>query len=164
MAEIRVNPGMDGPAVTPPPRMTGAHTGPAAAEPSLGDLFRQLAQDSSTLIRQEITLAKTELSQSVSKATTDAVMIAVWGAVALVGSLVLVTFLVLLLGDILDNYWLSALIVGGLFTLAGGLLAKSYAKKLKNIDYKPEATIQTLKQDKAWVQSEVQSLKRDLTA
>jgi len=134
-----------------------------AAEPSLGELFRQLAEDSSSLIKQEINLAKTEVKETVSQAVRDAVWIPVWGAVALVGSLVLVTFLVLLIGDLLNNYWLSALIVGVVFTALGGLMAMSSLNKLKSLNMKPETTVQTLKQDKRWAKSEVQDFKRDIT-
>lgn len=163
MAEIRVNHSGDGSTATQSSRVVTVQP-ESAAEPSLGDLFRQLAQDSSLLIKQEITLAKTELSQSVSQAVGSAVWIAVWGAVALVGSLVLVTFLVLLLGDLLDNYWLAALIVGAVFTALGAALAMSHAKKLKAVSLAPETTLRTLQQDKVWAQAEAQDLKRDLTA
>lgn len=134
-----------------------------AAEPSLGQLFKELAQESSMLIRQEVALAKTEISKSVSKAATDAVSLVVWGAVAAVGALVLVACLVLALGDLLDNYWLSALIVGGLFVIVGGALAMGALKKLKSVSLAPETTIQTLKEDKQWAQAEAQHVKRELT-
>jgi uncharacterized membrane protein YqjE len=135
----------------------------ATEEPSLGDLFRQLADDSSSLIKQEINLAKTEVKETVSQAVRDAVWIPVWGAVALVGSLVLVTFLVLLIGDLLNNYWLAALIVGVVFTALGGMMAMSSLNKLKSLDMKPETTIRTLEQDKRWAKEEVQDFKRDIT-
>jgi uncharacterized membrane protein YqjE len=135
----------------------------AAEEPSLGDLFRQLADDSSNLIKQEINLAKTEVKETVSQAVRDAVWIPVWGAVALVGSLVLVTFLVLLIGDLLNNYWLSALIVGVVFTAVGGMMAMSALNKLKSLSMTPETTMQTLQQDKRWAKEEVQDFKRDVT-
>jgi uncharacterized membrane protein YqjE len=129
---------------------------------SLGTLFSQLAHDSTTLIRQEIALAKAEVRQSVQQTTNGAAKLGVAAALATVGALVLTAFLVLLLGDLLDNYWLSALIVGVVFLVIGGLLAMSGMRKLKAVQLAPEATLATLKEDKAWAQSELQQVKRDL--
>jgi uncharacterized membrane protein YqjE len=134
----------------------------AAAEPGLGDLFRQLAQDSATLVRQEVALAKAELRENVSHAVRDAVMIAVGGVIALIGVLVLVAFLVLALGDALENYWLSSLIVGAVFLIAGGVLAMGSLRKLKRDGLAPERTIQTLKEDKQWAQNEIRQARQDL--
>jgi hypothetical protein len=157
--EIRVTPDPDATVAAPPRNRTAA----VEAEPSLGELFKQLAQDSSTLIKQEVALAKTELTSSLSRAAVDATMLTIWGGVAMVGALVLVAFLVVGLGDLIDSYWLSALIVGLLFMIVGGALAVSYLNKLKHMEMKPDATIQTLKEDKQWAQAEVQQVKRDLT-
>lgn len=133
-------------------------------EPSLGELFKELAEESSLLIRQEVALAKTEIRESASKAATDAISLAIWGAIAAVGGLVLVAFLVIGLGALIGSYWLSALIVGAVFLIVGGLAAMGYAKKLKSIDFAPDTTLETLKRDKSWAQSEARDVKRDLTA
>jgi len=129
---------------------------------SLGALFSQLANDSTTLIRQEIALAKAEVRQSVRQTTNGAAKLGAAAAMATVGALVLTAFLVLLLGDLLDNYWLSALIVGVVFLLIGGILAMSGMRKLKAVQLAPENTLATLREDKAWAQSELQQVKRDL--
>ena len=134
----------------------------ADPEPSLGALVGQLAQDSSLLIKQEIALAKAEVRTSVQQAAGGAVKLGIAAAVAGVGALVLVAFLVLLFGDLLDNYWLAALIVGGVLTLIGGVLALSGMRKLRTVQLAPEATLETLKEDKAWAQSEIRQVKEDL--
>jgi uncharacterized membrane protein YqjE len=131
-------------------------------EPALGDLFRQLAQDSATLVRQEMTLAKAELKNNVRSVARDAAMVAVGGVLALVGVIVLIAFLVVAVGDALDNYWLGALIVGVLFLLVGGLLAMSNLKKLKHEEVAPTRTLETLKEDKQWLQSEIKQARREL--
>jgi uncharacterized membrane protein YqjE len=150
MAELNVTPGR-----TDDGRATGG-------EPALGDLFRQLAQDSATLVRQEMTLAKAELKSNVKSVARDAAMVAVGGILALVGAIVLIAFLVVAVGDALDNYWLGALIVGVLFLLVGGILAMTSLKKLKNEDVAPTRTLETLKEDKQWLQSEIKQARRDL--
>jgi uncharacterized membrane protein YqjE len=131
-------------------------------DPSLGELFKQLAQDSATLVKQEVTLAKAEMRENLRSAGKDAAMIAVGGGLLLVGLLVLTAFLVAALGDALDNYWLSALIVGVLYVGVGAVLAKKYLGNLKKDDLGPDQTIQTLKEDKRWLQSEIQQAKKEL--
>ncbi len=136
-----------------------APDGPPGTEPSLGELFKQLAQDSATLVKQEVALAKVEMRENLRSATKDAAMIAVGGGLLLVGILVLTAFLVAALGDLLDNYWLGALIVGLVYVGIGGVLAKKYMGNLKKDDMGPDQTIESLKEDKRWLQSEIQQAK-----
>jgi uncharacterized membrane protein YqjE len=133
---------------------------PVGAEPQLGDLFRQLAQDSATLVRQEVALAKAEIRENVKTVARNATMIALGGVVALLGVLVLIAFLVMLVGDALDEYWLGALIVGALFVIVGGVTAMKAMQNLKRESLAPEQTIQTLKEDKQWLQTEIQQVRR----
>lgn len=155
MAELHVTPGRSAerPVNGPPPDPAG---------PGLGELFKQLAQDSATLVRQEMALAKAELRQNVKSLAKDAVMIAVGAVLAMVGGLVMVAFLVILLGDVLNNYWLGALIVGLLFLAIGGILAMSGMKKLQKEEVAPTRTLETLKEDKQWLQSEIKQARREL--
>jgi uncharacterized membrane protein YqjE len=136
----------------------GNGRGPAE-EPQLGDLFRQLAQDSATLVRQEMALAKAELRENVKSVARDTAKIAVGAVLAGVGALVLVAFLVIVLGDAVNNYWVGALIVGVLFVAIGGFLAMSAMKRLKHETITPEQTLQTLKEDKQWLQSEMKQVR-----
>ncbi|MFL5381569.1 MAG: phage holin family protein [Longimicrobiaceae bacterium] len=142
--------------------LAGDGRGPAAAEPQLGDLFRQLAQDSATLVRQEMALAKAELRDNVKSVARDTAKIAMGAVLAGVGALVLVGFLVLLLGDAIGEYWAGALVVGILLVAIGGFLAMSAMKRLKQDSITPEQTLQTLKEDKQWLQSEMKQVRRDL--
>lgn len=148
--------------VTPPRTDDGRAMASGGGDPALGDLFRQLAQDSATLVRQEMALAKAELKSNVKSVARDAVMVGVGGILALVGALVLLAFLVVAVGDALDNYWLGALIVGAVFVIVGGLLAMSNLKKLKHEEVAPTRTLETLKEDKQWLQSEIKQARRDL--
>lgn len=150
--EIRVTPAADATRV------------PAGAEPSLGELLKELAQESSTLLKQEFALAKAEMRQNVRAVGKDAAMLAIGGSILAVAALVLTAALVALLGDVLgDEYWLGALIVGVLYAIVGGVMLSKAKNNLKQEDLKPTATIQTLQEDKRWAQSQVQQIKRDLT-
>jgi uncharacterized membrane protein YqjE len=138
----------------------GITPGPDA--PPLGELLRQLAQDSATLVRQEVALAKAELRQNVRSLVRDLAMVAVGAALAVTGALVMVAFLVILLGAMLGNYWLGALIVGLLFLSVGGVLLMVNLRKLGREELAPTRTLETLKEDKQWLQSEITQAKRDL--
>jgi uncharacterized membrane protein YqjE len=144
------------PPVVPPP--------PADTDAPLGELVRELAQDSATLIRQEMELAKIEMRENLRSFARSATMLAAGGAVLLVALLVFTAFLVVLLGDLLNNYWLGALIVGALYAVVGGILLVTGKNKLQEEDLRPEHTIASLQEDKRWAQTEVQQVKRDLTS
>lgn len=133
-------------------------------EPSLGELFKELAQESSTLIRQEMALAKTEMRENLRRFARDAGMLAIGGGILLVAMLVFTAFLVAALGDMLGNeYWLGALIVGVVYALIGGVLVMRGRSGLQSDDLKPEQTIESLQADKRWARAEAQQVKRDLT-
>lgn len=121
---------------------------------SLGELFSELSRQTSTLVRQEVALAKAEMSQKASRASKDAGMIAAGGAIAYAGFLALVAAAVLLLANAID-WWLAALVVGVIVAAIGGLLIKVGLDQLKQTSPVPEQTIESLKEDKEWVKRQV---------
>ena len=123
-------------------------------ERSLGDLFSQLTHDLSTLLRQEVMLAKTELSQKASKAGKDVGFLAVGGAIAYAGFLVILAGIILALGLVLP-WWASALIVGVVVAAIGYILIRKGQTALKQADLTPKQTIETLKEDQQWAKEQV---------
>lgn len=165
MAEIRTTPAVDGPPPAAPPGRPAAVPPPTRAtqEPSLGELFRDLAQESSILIKQEIGLAKAEMRENFRDFAKDAMLLAAGGGILLVAMLVFTAFLVAGLGDMLgDEYWLGALIVGVVYALIGGVLLMRGRSGLQRDDLKPEQTIESLQADKRWAQAEARQVKQDL--
>ena len=128
------------------------------------DLFRQLADDTNHLVRQEINLAKLEMKQTGEALARDGMKIGIAVALGLVGALALGAFLIIALGALLGNYWLSALLVGVLFLVVSGLLARAAVSHFKEQSLKPEETIETLREDTAWAKREARDFKRELTA
>jgi len=120
---------------------------------SLGELFSELAQETSTLVRQEVQLAKTELSEKASQVGKDVGFLAVGGAVAYAGFLVLLAAITALL-DLWMPVWVSALIVGVVVAGVGYFLVRKGLNELQRVDLKPNQTIQTLKEDKEWVKDQ----------
>ena len=84
-----------------------------AGRERLGELFADLGREISTLVRQEATLAKAELSQKAARVGKDVGMLAVGGMVAYTGLLVLVACVVILLAQAGLGWWGSTLLVGG---------------------------------------------------
>ena len=67
-------------------------------ERSVGELFGQLTQDLSLLVRQETQLAKTEIQEKISRASRDMVSLAAGGVVALIGGFAITAAVILLRG------------------------------------------------------------------
>ena len=120
---------------------------------SLGELFSELAQDTSTLVRQEMTLAKTEMSQKASRLGKDVGFLAAGGAVAYAGLLAVLAGIIVLLGQIIPN-WLSALLVGLVVAGVGYVLVRKGLEALKREDLAPRQTIETIKEDQQWAKDQ----------
>lgn len=133
-------------------------------EPALGDLLRRFGQDAAALVKQEIALAKLEVRESVQAYVRDTAKIAVAAAVALLGGLTFSAFLVIALGDFLNNYWLSALIISIVFLGAAAVLARGAITDLKRHSLAPQETVRTLQEDQQWAKHEVDDFKRQLKA
>jgi len=117
---------------------------------SLGDLFADLSRETSTLVRQEIVLARKEMTQKVSAFGRDAAMIAAGGLIAYAGFLCLLGFLVVALYIVLHHWWLSALIVSLVALGTGGFLIQQGLTALKRVDMSPRRTIESLQQNADW--------------
>lgn len=122
-------------------------------EPSLGELFARLASDTSNLVRQEVALARTELTQKASAAGRDVGILGAGGAIAYAGFLVLLAAAVIVL-DLFMPLWLSAIIVGLIVVGIGAVLAQRGLSALKRASLVPEQTIETLKEDAQWAKEQ----------
>ncbi len=122
-------------------------------ERSLGELFSELAQDTSTLVRKEVQLAKTEMTQKASKVGKDVGFLAAGGAVAYAGLLAILAGVIVLLGQAIPM-WLSALLVGLVVAGVGYFLVRRGLDALKQEDLAPRQTIETLKEDGQWAKDQ----------
>ena len=117
---------------------------------SLGELFSELIQDAAILVRQEVALAKAEVSRKISSVGKKAGIIAVGGVIAFAGFLVLLAALVLGIATTGLPLWASALIVGGVLFFLGGIFVIGALMALKHTDPVPRQTLETLKEDIQW--------------
>jgi|SRR3982751_4880875 len=123
-------------------------------ERSVGELFSQLANETTTLVRQEVQLAKIELGQKASRVGKGAGLIAAAGAIVHAGVLAVVAAIILLLGEHM-SYWVAALLVGAVLVGAGYWLVQQQLNALKHLDPVPRATVDTLKQDKEFLKAQL---------
>jgi hypothetical protein len=128
---------------------------PAQEEKSLGELFGDLSREVSTLVRQEATLARTEISQKASRVGKDVGMLAAGGAVAYAGLLALMATVIILLANAGLDWWASTLLVGVVVAGIGGFLVQRGLQALKNEDLAPRQTVETIKEDTQWARRQV---------
>jgi xanthine/uracil permease len=124
-------------------------------ERSLGDLFSDLSRETTTLVRQEVQLAKAELTQSATEAARGIGMLAAGGAVAYAGLLFLLLAIVFGLIEAGWDAWLSALIVGLVVVAIGAVLVLRARESLKPANLAPRKTVETLKEDAQWAKEQI---------
>ncbi|MEU1725245.1 phage holin family protein [Actinomadura sp. ATCC 39365] len=118
-------------------------------EPTLGQLVGEIGEDISKLFRQEVELAKIELRQEATKAGKAAGML---GGAGFAGYMIalLVTLAVMFgLGEVMGLGW-AALVLAVVWAAIGGVLYVNGRNRLREINPRPEQTIETLKEDAQW--------------
>jgi uncharacterized membrane protein YqjE len=129
-------------------------------ERPVGELLKQLANETTTLVRQELDLAKAEMREKAGKAGPGFGM---WGAasgMALLALGSLTAFLILALDGAMPN-WLAALIVGLVYAAIAGFLYLRGKQKVHEAGSPvPEQTVETLKEDVQWAKHPTTSAKR----
>jgi hypothetical protein len=126
-------------------------------ERSIGELFGQLTQDMTLLVRQEIQLARTEMSEKLSRLSANLVSVATGGLVAYMGAWALVAALILALHQLANiSPWVSALIVGVVLAVAGYAMLKRGLRELRQVDLAPRRTVENIKDDVQAIKNDVQ--------
>ncbi len=146
---------------------SGTGTTPGPLEPAdqstlrdqgIADLLKRLSEETTTLVKQELDLAKAETTQKAKAAGIGAGLLGGAGIIGLLTAMAFTAFLILLLTEIGIDAWLSALIV----TLIYGAVAAFLAFRGKNelqeaTPPMPEQTIETLKEDAEWAKTRTRS-------
>ena len=136
----------------------------ALDDAALGELFKRLTSDASLLVRQEIGLAKAEMRESVGHLKTMLTRLAIAAALAMPAAIALTAFLVIALGDAINSYWASALIVGVILLIAAVALAKQGLSGVSKAKEGVERTAASLGDEARWGKEELRAFKRELTA
>lgn len=123
----------------------------------IGDLLKQLSQETSTLVRQELELAKAEMTQKGKRAGVGAGFIGA-GALCGLGAFgALTAFLIALLATALDHTWLAALIVAVVYGGGAWVLGQQGQDKLQEATPPARQTVETLKEDVQWAKTQQRS-------
>ena len=119
-------------------------------EQSFGQLLGRLANDSSTLVRSELMLAKRELSEKVAIGSKAAALLMGAGLLGLASVIFFGMTALELLALVLPR-WAAALIIALGLVIVAGIVAGIGIGRLKRTTFKPEQTIETLEEDKEWL-------------
>lgn len=126
----------------------------------MGELLKQLSDQTTTLVRKEIELAKAELTQKGKRAGTGAGM---FGGAALFGvfAFAALTTCFIALLDMALPLWAAALIVMAVYAAVAGVLALQGKKQVQQATPPvPEQAVESTKEDVQWAKTRAQSARR----
>lgn len=123
-------------------------------ERSLGELFSDLATETSNLVKQEVSLAQAELTEKAITVGKDVGFLVVGGAVGYAALLALIAALIIGLSYFIPA-WIAALLVGLVVSVVAYLLIASALASLKKTTLAPRQTVETLKEDAKWLKDQV---------
>lgn len=126
-------------------------------------LLKDLADDTRTLVQQEMELARLEVARSVKRVAADGAWIGAGAVVLTVGLVCLALALALGLGELLGSYFFGTLITAAVFLLLGGLFAWRGIRDLSAGGLLPTGPVESLQEDRDWARQEMDELKDGLT-
>lgn len=137
---------------------------PRKDERSLGDLLKELSAETAELVRKQVELATSEMSEKASDAGAAVASVGVGGAVAFAGALALLYALITALTALLAQFvalgvavWLAPLVVGVALAAVGYSMVGKSLRRLRAVGLKPEKTTQTLQENTQWLKAKVRS-------
>ena len=130
-----------------------------ARERGIGELVKDLASQTSTLVRQEIQLAQAEVTQKGKVAGKGAGLLAGAAVFGLLALGALTAGLIALLDKAMAT-WVAALIVMALWAIVALVLAKAGQKALKSATPPAPQTVETVKEDIQWAKNPTGSAPR----
>ncbi|MFP4418239.1 MAG: phage holin family protein [Chitinivibrionales bacterium] len=127
---------------------------------TVAGLFRELRDDMSALVRQQVELSKHEVNEKISRLSRNLIFLLVGSVVAFLGTIYAVTALNqavidwLIIGGLeaATVTWLAPLIVGAGVLIIGGLLLMKAVRGFSHTRLSPDHTINSVKEDVQWVQ------------
>ena len=141
------------------PAVVSDHDHGDARERGIGELVKDLANQTSTLVRQEITLAKAEVTQKGKVAGKGAGLLAGAAVFGLLALGALTAALIAVLGTFMPT-WVAALIVMVLWAIVAFVLAKAGQKSLQEATPPAPQTVETVKEDIQWAKTQTGSAGR----
>lgn len=123
-------------------------------ERSIGELIAQLMRETSLLFRQEIALAKNELSEKLSQAGSGIAEVAIGAVILLLSLQALLAAAIIALAQSI-GWWQSALVLGVVVLLIGtGILIRGLAN-LRAETLAPRRTLASLRENREWAKEQI---------
>jgi len=132
----------------------------SASDRSLGQIFKELTADLSTLFRSEIALLKLEVKDTVAKLGGGTAMFAIAAFLAIFGLAFLFVTIALGLIRLGVPAWLSTLIVTVVLFAAAGALAMMGKKKFSEVNFVPNESVQQIRNDIESIKSDIARVRR----
>jgi uncharacterized membrane protein YqjE len=127
---------------------------PAHADESIPTLLKDLSEQTQTLVRQELMLAKAEMTEKGKKAGLGAGLLSGAGLFGLFAFACFTTMAIALLQTALDHTWAAAAIVMAVYAVIAAVLAlKGKGEIQQATPVAPQQTIETLKEDAQWARN-----------
>ena len=123
-------------------------------ERPLSELFSNLVTETSNLVRNEVALARVELTQKASKIGRNIGSLVIGGAIAYAALLAIGAAVIMLLGHVMPT-WLAALIVGVIVACVAWLMISKAMTELQKVELKPEQTVESVKEDAQWIKDQI---------
>ena len=136
----------------------GVHVYSTSNDRSLGTLFADLMRETTTLVQQEVALARTEASEKVSQLGNGLAALVIGGRVLFAGLLKLLDAVTYGLGNLMQDdlaLWLPALIVGGIVAIIGAIMLQKGRRNLQPGNLAPQRTAESLQRDAELVKGQV---------
>jgi uncharacterized membrane protein YqjE len=122
----------------------------------VSDLVKDLSQQTSTLVRQELELARAELTQTGKQAGIGLGMFGAAGLFGFFAFAALTTAIIAVLGTAMDT-WIAALIVAAVYGAIAGVLALTGKNKVQDATPPVEQTTDSVKEDVRFVREHAQA-------
>jgi hypothetical protein len=140
--------------------MVNTRSGDELRDRPIGELMRELANETTTLVRQELELAKAEVREKGRKAGPGVAMVGAAAAVGLLALGAFTAFFILVLDGALPN-WAAALIVAAAYGAIAALLYLQGRERVKEAGPPvPEKTVESVKEDMEWAKNQTRSAGR----
>jgi putative superfamily III holin-X len=123
-------------------------------ERSVAELFTDLSQQLSTLVRQEALLARTEVTQRLQAFARDAVIIGIGAALGLAALMSGTAAIVLLLVQLNVTPWIAAVLTAALLAIVGGVLVQARLSAMRRRPVAPVETVESIKETAQWIKKE----------
>src|ERR671916_500683 len=138
----------------------GSSDGADLRERPIGELLKQLSEETTTLVRQELDLAKAEVAQKGQQAGKGAGMFGGAGIVGFLALAALTAALIMAIDKATAN-WVAALIVAAVYAVIAGVLALQGRNKIQEAGPPvPDQATESVKEDVQWAKTQAKSGRR----